>query len=132
MVRAVMDHVAALAQALEIAKPVVARVMIEMGCGQDDAGWPHLRRLLEVGPPRSAAASVAPGAARRIEPAAVRQTANRHTMGPPTSLADAVGALKPHATADLRPVPRIKPPHLRLDRHRCPRRPSSPRHPRNH
>jgi hypothetical protein len=34
---------AALAQALEIAQPVVSRVVIEMGRGQDDSGVPALR-----------------------------------------------------------------------------------------
>ena len=51
MVRAIVDQMAALAQAPEIAQPVIARVMIEMRCRQDDAGRPHLRRLIEIGPP---------------------------------------------------------------------------------
>ena len=45
MVRAIVDHMAALAQALEIAQPIIAWVMIEMCRCQNDAGSPHLRSL---------------------------------------------------------------------------------------
>jgi hypothetical protein len=47
MVRAIMYHVAALAKAFEITQPIIARVMIEVRRRQDDAGSPHLRRLLD-------------------------------------------------------------------------------------
>ena len=49
MALAVVDHVAALAQALEVLQPVVARVVIEIGGGEDDMGMPDLRRFGEVG-----------------------------------------------------------------------------------
>ena len=64
VVRAIVDHVAALAQALEIALSVVARVVIEVCRGQNHTGVPGLRRFDEIRPARRAAAAIAPGAAR--------------------------------------------------------------------
>jgi hypothetical protein len=51
MVRTIVDNVATLAQALEITQAVIAWVMIEVRCSQDDAGLPRLRRFLEIRPP---------------------------------------------------------------------------------
>jgi hypothetical protein len=96
MVRAIVDHVAALAQALEVTQPVVARVMIEMGRGQHDASVPDLGGFDEIGPARRPAAAVAPGVYRGIKPKPVGQTAHGHPMRPATSLASAGGALEPH------------------------------------
>jgi len=45
MVRPVVNHVAALAEAFEIAQSVIARVMIEVSRRQYNPGSPHLRRL---------------------------------------------------------------------------------------
>src|SRR5882762_5526441 len=121
MVRAIVDQVAALAQALEIAPTVIARVMIEVRRGQDHASSPHLCRLLEIGPSGRPAAAVAPRVTGGVEPTAIRQTAYSHAMWPAASLAHASGALEPHAPADLWPIAGVEPPHFRLDRHRHPR-----------
>jgi hypothetical protein len=67
MVRVIVHQVAALAQALKIAPPVIARVMIEMRRGQNQAGSPHLRRLLEIGPPCRPAPTVAPGVTSGVD-----------------------------------------------------------------
>jgi hypothetical protein len=101
MVRPIVDQMAPLAQALEIAQPVIARVMIEVRRRQDDAGSPHLRRLLEVGPPGWPATAIAPSASRGIEPTSIRQTANGDAMRPTAPLANAGSALEAHAPADL-------------------------------
>ncbi len=71
MVRAVMDHVAALAQTLEVTPPVVARVMVEMGRSQHDAGVSDLGSFDEIGPRSWAAAAITPGVLRGIKPAPV-------------------------------------------------------------
>jgi hypothetical protein len=107
-----------LAQALEIAPTVIARVMIEVRRGQNHAGSPHLCRLLEIGPSGRPAAAVAPRVTGGVEPTAIRQTAYSHAMWPAASLAHASGALEPHAPADLWPIAGVEPPHFRLDRHR--------------
>ena len=41
MVRPVVDQVAALAKALQIARPIVTRVVIEVGGCEDDTGLPQ-------------------------------------------------------------------------------------------
>ena len=123
MVRAIVDHVAALAQALQIAPPVVTRVVVEVGCSKNNAGVPDLSGFDEIGPARWPSPAIAPGVLHGIEPAPVRQTANRHAVPPVASLTDTGGALEPHPPADLRPIARIKLPHFRSDRHRHPRLP---------
>jgi hypothetical protein len=50
VVRAIVDHMAALAQALQIAQPVVARVVIEVDGGQPHACVPNLCYFDEIGP----------------------------------------------------------------------------------
>ena len=104
MMRTVVDHVAALAQALKVAQPVVARVMVEIGHRQHDAGVSNLGGFDEIGPARHPSAAIAPGVLRGIEPASVGQTANCHAMRSAASLANAGGALEPHPPADLRPI----------------------------
>src|SRR5271170_1636383 len=94
-------------------------IVIEMSGGQDHAGLPYLRYLHEIRPAGGPAATVAPGAMSGIEPTPVRQTANRHAMGPTAALADAGSPLKSHAAADLRPIGGIKPLHFTSDRHYC-------------
>jgi hypothetical protein len=49
MVRTIVDHVAALAEALEITQPIIARVVIEVRCSQDArlAHEPPGRRTME-------------------------------------------------------------------------------------
>ena len=108
------------AQARQVAQAIVPRIVIEMGGGQDDPGVADLGRFDEVGPARPAAA-VAPGAARGIEPAPIGQTADCCTMRPAAVLADAGGALEAETPADVRPILRIEPAHLGLDRHCHPR-----------
>jgi hypothetical protein len=75
--------------------------VIEMRCSQDDPRFPHLRCFFEIGPPGRAATAIAPSVTSSIEPASVRQTANDHAMRPTASLANAGGALEPHAPTDL-------------------------------
>jgi hypothetical protein len=115
-----MDHVTALAEAFEVAHPVIAGVMIEVGSGQDYTGLPLLHSLHEIGPTSSAAAAGAPDMRRRVEPPPVGQAANFDTVRSTAGLANAGGALEPHASADLRPIAGIIPAHLRPDRHRDP------------
>jgi len=117
MMRAIVDQMAALAKALEVAQPIVAGVMIEMCCGQNDAGLPHMHGLLDVRPSRRASTAALPGAASRVEPPAVRQASNSFAVRPATSFADAAGALEADASTELWPVDWIVPSQLRFDRH---------------
>jgi hypothetical protein len=101
MVRAIVDQMAALAEALEIAQSVIARVMIEVRRRQDNVSAPHLRRFLEIGPPGRPAAAIAPGMTGGIKPTSISQTANSDAMRPAAALANAGGTLEAHAAADL-------------------------------
>jgi hypothetical protein len=121
MVRAVVDHVATLAQALQVAKPIVPRIVIEMGRGQDYPRVADLGHFDKIGPACRSTVSAALDAMRRIKPSAIVQTADFHAVGPAATLADAASAIKANAPADVRPVARIKAAHLRLDRHYRPR-----------
>ena len=50
VVRPVVDEVTALAEAAQVAQPVVARIVIEVGGGKDDPCRPLSRQLLQVRP----------------------------------------------------------------------------------
>jgi hypothetical protein len=91
--------------------------MIEVRGGKDHAGVADLGGLDEVGPTPRSTAAVAPSTTRGIEPASIGQTADLLPVWPAAALANAAGAVKPYPAADLWPILRIEPPHLRLDRH---------------
>ena len=117
MVRAVVDQVAALTEALEIARPVVARIVIEVGGGQDDASPSYPCHLLDIGPGGGSAMVVTPSMTGGVEPASIRQTANICPMRPAAALANPAGTLEARMPAGLRPVDRIEPAQFRSDRH---------------
>src|SRR5262249_18588576 len=116
MVRPVVDHVAALAQAFEIAPPVIARIVIKVRSRQYNPGSPHLYCLFEIGPSSRPTAAITPRMTARIKPTPVGQTADRGSMRSAAPLTNSSGPLEAHAPADLRPVARIKSFHFRLDR----------------
>ena len=118
MVVPVVDHVAALAEAPQIAQPVVLRVVVEMRGGQDHPRRAHLDRLDERGPAGRPATAVAPGLTQRIEPSSIGEAADRGAVRPLAALALAAGALEADASADLRPMRRIEPAQFGSDRHR--------------
>ena len=74
MVRPIVNHVAALAEALEVTQPVIPGIMIEVCCGQDHAGSPHQRRFLKIGPACRPAAAITPSMTARIEPTSLVRT----------------------------------------------------------
>ena len=104
MVRAVVEHVAALAKTAQVAQPVVGRIMIEVGGGEHDAGRPQPRYVFQVGPSGDATAPVPPGGLCRIEPPSVRQAAHDGTMWPAAALAPAAGTLEANAAAEVAPM----------------------------
>jgi hypothetical protein len=119
MIWTIVDDVATLTEALEIAPHVIAGVVIEVRRRQYYAGLSYLRCLYEIRPPCTPTPRVPPSMAGGIEPTSIGQAANCHSRSA-ASLANASGTLKPHAPADLRPIAWIHPSHLRLDRHSHP------------
>ena len=87
---------------------------------QDDAGLAELYRFLDIRPSRRPTPAVAPRVAHSVEPAAIGQGADGLTMRPAAPLADTSGALEAHTSADLRPVDRIEPAQLTIDRQSSP------------
>jgi hypothetical protein len=73
VVRPVVDQVAALAKALQIARPVVSRIVIEMGGREDDTGLPQPGCLLDIGAACRLTAAVAPGLASGVVPSGRQQ-----------------------------------------------------------
>jgi len=60
MVRPVVDQVAALTKPLQIARPIVARIVIEVCGGEDHTRLPHPGCLLDIGPAREPTTTIAP------------------------------------------------------------------------
>src|SRR6185312_4701701 len=110
--------VAALAEAPQIAQPIVLRVIVEMRCGQDHPRRAHLDRLDERRPAGRPATAVAPGLMQWIEPSSVGEAADCGAVRPVAALALAAGALEANASADLRPMRWIEPAQFGSDRHR--------------
>jgi hypothetical protein len=73
MMRAIVDQVAALTEAAQVAQPVVGRIMIQVRGGEYYARRSQPRYLFEIGPAGCAATSVTPRLPRRIVPTPVRQ-----------------------------------------------------------
>src|SRR5512144_2301561 len=101
MMRAVVDQVTALTKTAQVAQPVVGRIMIEVRRGQHHMRCPHLRDLFQVRPAGDAAAAVAPGVLRRIEPPPIRQAAYGGSMRPAAALAHAARPLEANTPAKL-------------------------------
>jgi len=117
VVRAVVQHVAALAKGAQVAPAVVGRVAVQMRGGEHHAGGAEPHRIDQIGPACGPAAPVAPGSHVGVEPAAVGQAAQPGEVRPGAALAAAAGALEAHAGAELAPVRRIERAQLGADRH---------------
>jgi hypothetical protein len=118
MLLAVVEHVAALAECLEIAGTIVGRVVVEVGRGQQHSRLPQparapvrCRQIAELSAP-----TIAPGALSLIPPAPVTQVADHLAMRAPALLASGVRPLEANDGRELAPVDRIEPAELRADR----------------
>jgi hypothetical protein len=107
MIRSIMEQVAALAEALQVAQPVVARVMIEMCCGEQDPRGSGRNHRQQIRPMRMPAAAIAPGLLSGIEPTSIGQAADQSGMRPATGFTPPTGTLEPDASAEFFPVRRI-------------------------
>jgi len=117
MLGRVVEHVAPLAQRLQVGRSVVPWVVVEMGTCQDDEGHPHGGED-EAVLHRDALASIGTPALRfRIPPPPVAEmghTAKMRTSAPLTARA---GTLETNRLRYLLPVDRVEPSVLRADRH---------------
>ena len=117
MMRAIVEHMAALTEAAQPAQPVIGRIVIQMRGGEHDARRPQPRHLLQVGPAGNTATSVAPRLPVRIVPPPVSQAAHGGAVRPAAALADAAGALETDAPAEVAPMGGVEVAELSPDRH---------------
>ena len=107
MIGAVMDQVAALTEASQVAEPIVGRIMIKVCGRKDDTRCPYSNDLFQVRPASTAPPPVTPGLPFWIVPASIRKGAHSDPMRPAAVLTYPAGALKAHPPAQLFPVSRI-------------------------
>ena len=119
MARPVVKQMAALAEASQIARPVVAGIVIKVRRGEHNTGLANSCCLNHVWPSCHPPAIIAPGVPVRVEPPAVGQAPNSFAVRPAAFLAQATSPLEPHKSAEFWPVYRVKPAH-RSDRHHHP------------
>lgn len=113
----VMDHITTLAESRQIAWPVIARIMIQMGTGQNDAGQPDLTDH-DIAHRNSTPRHRPPALLAGIPPAAIAQMRHPLQMRARAPLAASASPSEPDGSRHLRPVDRIKPAMLGADRHR--------------
>lgn len=119
MMRTVMNYVAALAKASQVAKPIIGWVMVKMRRGEKNSRCLHAGKLFQIRPAGAAPPPVAPGLPFLIVPPSVRKTPHRCPMRPAAALADPSGALKTHPPAEFPPMRGIKAAKIRANGHKC-------------
>ncbi len=123
MLLPVMAEMAALTERLQIARPVVGRIVIHMRRRQDHLGLPELSPIVtKINPVDRPALSVPPDLLVRIEPAPIAEMADHLAVGTIAALASPPCPLEPDHPAEFAPVDRIETFELRLDRHLLPLR----------
>src|SRR3954470_1348642 len=119
MLRSVVKHVAPLAERLQVSRPVLGRIVVEVSAGQ------HHSRGLEwlaqpiwgKETPKGASLPVSPHASFVIPPAAIAEVTDQAAVGSPAALTSSLGATKADDGRELGPVDRIKPAMLAADGH---------------
>ena len=114
-----MQHVAALAECAEIARSIVAGVVVEVRCRQKDLGEEQAFIVSDrLGEARERpAAATSPEFGAGIPPAAVAEVPHHMSVWAAALLASPLCALETDRGRDLRPVDRVKPAMLRSDGH---------------
>lgn len=127
----VMAHVTGLAQRRQIARPVVAGIVIEMRAGQDHAGPAERLRRCDARQaglrmdhrggagqaPHPPAPPVAPARGAIVPPGPVAEMDDVVAMRSPAMLAPSLGSAEPDQRGEFAPVDRIEPAMFARDRH---------------
>jgi len=114
----IVEHMAALAQCGEIARQVMARVMIEMRAGEHDIGRTDAEHIEPFANRDPSTTVRTPIAGIGIPPSPVAEMRDEAQMWPRTSLAARTGTLETDRVRQLLPIDRVKPAVLGADRHR--------------
>ena len=107
MVGPIVQHVAALAQAFQVARMVVRRVVVEMGGGEHDAGNALRGQISGGGAGTAPASAVPPVPHGAVEPASVGQAGHGLAVRAAARLAPTPGASEADGAAQLGPVDRV-------------------------
>jgi hypothetical protein len=99
VMRPVVQQMAALAQRMKVAQPVIRRVMVEVSRGEYHPRGAAARCLKQVRPSSAPVTAVTPGAAKFIVPAAIRQAAQDHLVWPTAAFTAAPSPFEAHARA---------------------------------
>jgi hypothetical protein len=113
----VVKHMATLAQGLQISRPVIGGIMVEVRSRQRHSGC--ARSDVVSRKSQRPSAPIPPSPLVFIPPSPVAQVPDLTAMRPAAPLAPALGSLEPDHCRKLRPVDRIKPFVLGADRHRA-------------
>ena len=118
---AIVQQVATLAESLQIARPVVAWIMIEVGGSQEHFGRPgqfvFWSRGL-CGQAREGPSSpIPPSLGVLVPPATVPEVEDQAAMRTSALFAATLCPNEPYGSRDLRPVDRVKPSELAADWH---------------
>ena len=117
MVRAIVQHVAALTEGSQIFQPVVGGIAVQVRRCEHDARHPELSCLHKVGPTGKTPTAIPPGRPLFVEPAPVRQAAEAGEVGSATTLASSSRALEADVAAQFAPVRGIEWSQLSADWH---------------
>ncbi len=107
--RAIVDEVAALAEALEVPHPIVLRIVVQMGCRKNDPRLTQMDSFYEVRPTSRSAMVVTPRLGVAIEPSTVRKAAYYLAVWSAASFANTSRPLETHTSADVGPVAWVEP-----------------------
>jgi hypothetical protein len=119
MLRAIVVHVAALAEGGEVLRPVVGRVMIAVPGRENHARGSHTPENI-IRPDRQtdeASGSITPGARLSIPPATVPEMKDALSMRTQTDLAAPLSPLKADHSRELAPIDGVEEAVLAPDRH---------------
>src|SRR3954454_6035907 len=96
MLRPVVQHAAPLAERLQVSRPVLGRIVVEVSAGQHHSRgleWLGLPRFGE-GTAKGASLPVPPHASFIIPPAAIAEVTDQAAVGSPAALTSPLGATK--------------------------------------
>src|SRR5262249_3537496 len=108
MLKLIVQHVAPLAERLEISTDIICGVMVEMGVRQNDV---RAEGRVQGTPSEAVQGSAAPAdplAAILVVPGAVTKVMHLAPVRTPTRLATALGTLEADHCRELRPIDRVQ------------------------
>ena len=113
----IVEHMATLAQCGEIARQVVARIVIEMCAGEHDIGRTDAEHVQPFANRDPSPTVRTPIAGNGIPPSPVAKMRDEAQMRPRASLATRTGTIESDRVRQLLPIDRVKPAVLGADRH---------------